>query len=129
MKYSILAMLRAPLRLILAATTFFVLGACGTYNIKETGISSSQAESIAKSAPDNVREKYKDVNRSDWLRKSQCWIVELADDSGDHGRVYRISRTGQIIGTKIIDQNPDDDSYWPASQPATPGPAKKDTRL
>src|SRR5262249_37719567 len=98
---------------------------CTSYKIAETGITSKQAESIALSSPDNAREHFKDVDRSDWLRKSNCWVVALLDNSGDHGRVYRISTTGQIIGTKVVDQDPEDDNYWPDAHPAPSAPVKK----
>ena len=128
MKYFTSANSPQHLRLILVTVTSVVLVACGSYNIKETGITSQQAESIAKSSSDNLREGYTKVDRSDWIRKSHSWVVSLVDKSEDHGRVYKIDMTGQIIGTKVIDQNPEDDNYWPDSQPAPQGEVKKGAR-
>jgi hypothetical protein len=104
--------MRTPLLALAVASC--LLAACQThYDLRETGISSDQATDIAKSASGFYHEDFEFVGRAEWVPDGQFWAVELTDKSGDHGREYKIGPNGQILATKVIDMDPEDDEYWP----------------
>lgn len=79
-----------------------LLGACAS--IQETGISRSEAIRIAKQACPEYPAKFEFVDKAQWVPEKGFWSVELDDQSGYHGRVYNINRTGQVVGTVEINE-------------------------
>ena len=92
-----------------------LLAACADEDIKETGISRQRAISIAKSTCKEYPDRFSFVDRAEWVPEKHFWAVELADASGDNGRVYKINRDGEIVGTRDISDSRrrDDDSDGP----------------
>lgn len=88
-----------------------LLAACATEDIAETGISEQRAISIAKNACKEYPDHYRFVDRSEWNREGKYWIVELADRSGDHGKIYKINRSGKILDTHKINDEYRDGPY------------------
>jgi predicted small secreted protein len=91
--------MRAKLLVILSCV---LLAACVDEDIKETGISRQRAISIAKSACKEYPDRFSFVDRAEWIPEKHFWAVELADRSGDNGRVYKINHNGEIVGTRDI---------------------------
>ena len=90
-------------KLILLVSCVFLV-ACATDDVKETGVTRDRAISIAKSKCPEYPDTFSFVDRAEWVPEKGFWAVELADRSGDHGRVYRINRNGEVIGTKDINE-------------------------
>jgi hypothetical protein len=78
------------------------LAACA--DIKETGITRASAIAIAKRACPEYPDTFSFVDRAEWIPEKGFWAVELGDRSGFHGRVYKVDRNGEIVGTRDIDK-------------------------
>ncbi|HWB58007.1 MAG TPA: hypothetical protein VG733_00880 [Chthoniobacteraceae bacterium] len=90
-------------KFLLALGCCMLLGACA--NIQETGISRSQAITIAKRACPEYPDRFGFVDKAEWVPEKGFWAVLLDDQSGLHGRVYKIDRNGQIVGTRDVDDS------------------------
>ncbi len=95
-------------KLILLVGCLF-LAACVDEDIKETGITRARAISIAKTHCPEYPDRFNFVDGADWIPEKGYWAVLLDDRSGDHGRVYRINRNGEIVGTRDINEGRDYD--------------------
>jgi hypothetical protein len=87
---------------ILLFISCILLAACAGEDLKETGISRERAISIAKSACKEYPDRFSFVDKAEWIPEKHFWAVELADRSGFNGRVYKINRNGEIVGTRDI---------------------------
>jgi hypothetical protein len=96
------------------------LAACAE-DIKETGITRSQAITIAKKACPEYPDQFNFVDKAEWIPEKGFWAVLLDDQSGRNGRVYKIDRTGAIVGTRdITDNRPP--GYYDGPYYGGPGP-------
>ena len=104
--------MRSKLIVILSC---IILAACVDEDIKETGISRERAISIAKSNCKEYPDRFSFVDRAEWIPEKHFWAVELDNRSGDEGRVYKIDRNGNIVGTRDINERRryDDDDAGP----------------
>lgn len=104
--------MRSKLLLIIGC---IFLAACAAEDIKETGITRERAISIAKSACKEYPDRFSFVDRAEWIPEKHFWAIELADRSGFNGKVYKINRNGEIVGTREIndDRRRYDDDYGP----------------
>jgi hypothetical protein len=91
--------MRSKLLLIIGC---IFLAACA--DVKETGITRTQAITIAKQACPEYPDQFSFVDKAEWVPEKGFWAVLLDDRSGFHGRVYKINRDGQIVGTRDIDE-------------------------
>jgi len=87
---------------LLALSLCIFLAACAD-DIKETGITKAQAIVVAKRACPEYPDQFNFVDKAEWIPEKGFWAVLLDDRSGDHGRVYKINRNGEIVGTRDID--------------------------
>jgi hypothetical protein len=87
------------------------MAGCVTEDIKETGISRSTAEGIAERHCPQYPDKYGYVDQSEWNSDGKFWMVALTDRDGDHGKAYKISRSGEIIDSHAIDRDSEDYSH------------------
>jgi len=105
--------MRSKLLLLLSC---IILAACAGEDIKETGITRERAISIAKTSCKEYPDRFSFVDKAEWIPEKHFWAVELADRSGFNGRVYKINRNGEIVGTHDIADNHrryDDDNAGP----------------
>ena len=98
-------------KILLLISCLFLLG-CAGEDIKETGITRARAISIAQSHCPEYPDRFGFVDRAQWVPEKGYWAVLLDDRSGDHGRVYKINSQGEIVGTRDVNQDRDDD-YGP----------------
>lgn len=114
--------MRSKLLTLLTLAACVFLTSCAVEDIKETGITRERAISIAKSHCPEYPDRFGFVDRAEWIPEKKFWAVELADRSGDHGRVYKIGRNGEVVGTRNINHDRgyyegrpyyDDDYYGP----------------
>src|SRR5271170_7619237 len=83
-----------------------LLMACGAVvDVRDTGITRARAISIAKSKCPEYPDRFNFVDRAEWIPEKGYWAVLLDDRSGDHGRVYKINRNGEIVGTRDINED------------------------
>lgn len=87
---------------LLVLSLCLLVAACA--DIQETGISRSQAIAIAKKACPEYPEPFGFMDRAEWISEKGFWVVVLDDQSARHGRVYKIDRTGTIVGTRDINE-------------------------
>lgn len=107
--------MRSKLLLLISCV---LLAACAAQeDIKETGISRERAISIAKTSCKEYPDRFGFVGNVDWIPEKKYWAVQLEDRSGDNGRVYKINRKGNVIGTRNYTAN---DDYGPG-----PGPYRR----
>lgn len=96
-----------------------LLTACAVEDIRETGITRDRAISIAKTHCKEYPDRFSFVDRAEWIPEKKFWAVELSDHSGDHGRVYKINRNGEVVGSRNVndargyDRGYYDDGYGP----------------
>lgn len=108
-------------KLLLVIGSIFLLSACAS--IQETGISRAQAIRIAKQACPEYPDQFPYVDRAEWVPEKGFWAVYLDDQSGLHGRVYKINRNGEIVGTRDVDEAHPLGYYdGPPPGPYYPGP-------
>ncbi len=83
------------------------LAACATApeDIKVTGITRERAISIAKTHCPEYPDRFNFVDKAEWIPEKSYWAVKLDDRSGDHGRVYKINRDGEIVGTRDVNED------------------------
>jgi len=101
---------------LLLFVSCILLAACAGEDLKETGISRERAISIAKSSCKEYPDRFSFVDKAEWIPEKHFWAVELADRSGFNGKVYKINRNGEIVGTRDISDNHrryDDDNAGP----------------
>lgn len=79
-----------------------LLAACAGEDIKETGITRERAISIAKSKCPEYPDRFNFVDKAEWIPEKGYWAVLLDDRSGDHGRVYKIDRNGEVVGKRDV---------------------------
>ena len=90
--------MRSKLLLIIGC---IFLAACAS--VQETGITRGQAIKIAKTACPEYPDRFPFMDRAQWVPEKGYWAILLSDQSTLHGRVYKINRNGQIVGTRDID--------------------------
>ncbi len=89
-----------------------MLAGCVTDDVKETGITRSQAITIAERHCSEYPDTYGYVDRSEWDPDGKFWSVALTNYEGTHGKAYKIARDGSIIATHTIDMGGDNgDDY------------------
>jgi hypothetical protein len=99
-------------RKILLLLSCVLLFGCAGDDVQGNGITRARAISIAKSHCPEYPDRFSFVDRAQWIPEKSCWVVLLADRSGNHGRLYKINSKGEIIGWEIIgsrDTNENDD--------------------
>lgn len=96
-------------KFILLAGCLF-LAACVGEDIKETGITRERAISIAKSKCPEYPDRFSFIDKAEWVPEKGYWAVMIDDRSGDHGRVYKINRNGEVVGTRDINEGRDYDT-------------------
>jgi hypothetical protein len=91
------------------------LAACAVEDIKETGITRERAISIAKQACKEYPDRYSYIDRAEWIPEKKFWAVEIADRDGYKGKLYKINRNGEVVGSREIsdDRNDDRGGYGP----------------
>ena len=87
---------------ILALFVCTLLAACAAENVKETGIPRYRAIDIAKSACKEYPDRYSYVDRAEWLSGAKCWVVDITDYRGGHGKSYKINAAGNIVSVRKI---------------------------
>jgi len=90
-----------------------MLAACETENISETGITRATAISIAERHCPEYPDRFDYVDRAEWDPDTKFWRVAITDEPGYHGRSFKISPAGTIIGSRVIDRGDGDhDDYY-----------------
>ena len=92
--------MRSKFLLLIVGCIF--LAACAS--VQETGITRSEAIRIAKQACPEYPDRFSFVDKAEWVPEKGFWAVLLDDQSGYHGRVYKINRNGEIVSTRDIDE-------------------------
>lgn len=92
-----------PLLLVLVT-----LAGCATDDIQETGITRASAIRIAEQHCKGYPDRFGYVDRAEWNPDGKFWLVALTDEPGDHGRAYKINRSGGIIDSHVIDRGDED---------------------
>jgi hypothetical protein len=80
------------------------MAGCVTEDIKETGISRANAIGIAERHCPQYPDRYDYVDRAEWNPDGRFWMVALTDRDGDHGKAYKINRSGEVIDSHVIDR-------------------------
>jgi len=91
-------------KILLLAGCMFVAACAPVDNVKVTGITQARAISIAKTHCPEYPDRFNFVDKAEWIPEKGYWAVMLDDRSGDHGRVYKIDRNGDIVGTRDINE-------------------------
>ncbi len=99
--------------LIFPLALCLLLAACESEDIKETGISRADAIAVAERHCPQYPMEFAYVDRAEWNPDGRYWLVSLTDRDADHGRVYRVSRHGEILSTHTINHEGDEDDYGP----------------
>ena len=73
----------------------------------------SHAIAIAENHCPQYPDRFGYVDRAEWNADGRYWMVALTTYSGDHGRAFKISRSGAIIDSHTIDRGGDED-YGPS---------------
>lgn len=103
---------------LLAIIGGLLLAGCAGESISETGISRNRAINIAEASCKEYPDRYSYVDRAEWNPAGHYWLVVLADRSGDHSKIYKISRGGEVISSKSTsderrrDAYDDDEGYY-----------------
>jgi hypothetical protein len=101
-------------KLLLLIGCIFLAACAAPDDIKQTGITRERAISIAKSNCPEYPDRFNFVDKAEWVPEKGYWAVMLDDRSGDHGRVYKINRNGDVVGTRNINEDHGgDDDYGP----------------
>ena len=100
-------------RFFLPLALCVVLAGCVTEDIKETGISRATAIGIAERHCPEYPDQFDYVDRAEWDPDTKFWRVAITDENGDHGRSFKISPAGSVIGSRVIDRGDRGDYYGP----------------
>lgn len=97
-----------PSKLILLVSCLFLAACAAVDDTQETGITRERAISIAKSKCPEYPDTFDFVDKAEWVPEKGYWAVLLDDRSGDHGRVYKINKEGEVVGTRNVNDTHED---------------------